>query len=96
VSRNWGKQRLAFQAITDWNNLDRKIKLSTSISTFKRNFFSNLWLNFPSYNFLNIFHSYVVYACLPCKIVYLVQDLSEITLWESFLKIICLCQFRTK
>jgi hypothetical protein len=42
VSRNWGKQRLAYQAITDWNNLDRKIKLSTSISTFKRNFFSNL------------------------------------------------------
>jgi hypothetical protein len=34
---------LAYQAITDWNNLDRKIKLSTSISTFKRNFFSNLW-----------------------------------------------------
>jgi hypothetical protein len=31
---NW----LAYQAITDWNNLDRKIKLSTSISTFKRNF----------------------------------------------------------
>jgi hypothetical protein len=28
VSRNWGKQRLAYQAITDWNNLDRKIKLS--------------------------------------------------------------------
>jgi hypothetical protein len=28
--------------------------------------------------FLNIFHSYVVYACLPCKFVYyLVQDLSE-------------------
>jgi hypothetical protein len=65
VSRNWGKQRLAYQAITDWNNLDRKIKLSTSISTLK------------SYKFLNIFHSYVVYACLPCKIVYLVQDLSE-------------------
>jgi hypothetical protein len=34
VLRNWGKQRLAYQAITDWNNLDRKIKLSTSISTF--------------------------------------------------------------
>ena len=28
VSRNWEKQRLAYQAITDWNNLDRKIKLS--------------------------------------------------------------------
>ena len=42
VSRNWGKQRLAYQAITDWNNLDRNIKLSTSISTFKKNFFSNL------------------------------------------------------
>ena len=28
VSRNWGKQRLAYQAITDWNNLNRKIKLS--------------------------------------------------------------------
>jgi hypothetical protein len=38
VSRNWGKQRLAYPANTDWNNLDRKIKLSTSISTFKRNF----------------------------------------------------------
>jgi hypothetical protein len=46
VSRNWGKQRLVYQAITDWNNLDRKIKLSTSISTFRRNFFSNLW-TFP-------------------------------------------------
>jgi hypothetical protein len=42
VSRNWGKQRLAYQAITDWNNLDRNIKLSSSISSFKRNFFSNL------------------------------------------------------
>jgi hypothetical protein len=50
VSRNWGKQRLVYQAITDWNNLDRKIKLSTSISTFKRNFFSNLW-TFPRINF---------------------------------------------
>jgi hypothetical protein len=42
VSRNWGKQRLAYQAITDWNNLDRNIKLSSSISSFKRNFFSIL------------------------------------------------------
>ena len=39
---DWGKQRLAYRAITDWDNLDRKIKLSSSISTFRRNFFSNL------------------------------------------------------
>jgi hypothetical protein len=42
VSRNWGKQRLAYQAIIDWNNLDRKIKLLLVFFTFKRNFFSNL------------------------------------------------------
>jgi hypothetical protein len=32
------RERLAYQAIIDWNNVDRKIKLSSSISTFRRNF----------------------------------------------------------
>jgi hypothetical protein len=75
VSRNWGKKRLAYQAVTDWNNLDRNIKLSVVFLHLGETFLAIFELS-PVY-FLNIFHSYVLYACLPCKIVYLVQDLSE-------------------
>jgi hypothetical protein len=46
VSRNWGKKRLAYQAVTDWNNLDRNIKLSVVFLHLGETFFSNFW-TFP-------------------------------------------------
>jgi hypothetical protein len=49
---------------------------SSSISTFKKNFSLTIF-ELSLAQFFNIFHIYVVYACLPCKFVYLVQDLSE-------------------
>ena len=37
--RNWGKQRTAFHAITDFNSLSQTIRQSVNLNIFKRNLF---------------------------------------------------------
>ena len=39
VKRNWGKQRLEYHAVKDWNTLNEEIIHSDSIAKFKINFF---------------------------------------------------------
>ena len=35
VTRNWGKQRVSYQAVVNWNSLNKDIKDSTNIRLFK-------------------------------------------------------------
>ena len=42
VKRNWGKQRINYQAIKDWNDLDSDISNAPTLVSFKRNLFSKL------------------------------------------------------
>ena len=37
AKRQWGRQRTAFQAVNDFNSLNRDIKQSASVATFKCN-----------------------------------------------------------
>ena len=39
VKRNWGKQRLEYHAVNDWNTLDEETRHSDSIAKFKMNYF---------------------------------------------------------
>ena len=39
VTRNWGKQRVCYHSLKDWNGLDRDTRNSSSIEIFKRNIF---------------------------------------------------------
>ena len=41
VKRNWGKQRLAYHAVNDFNSLDTSIRKSSSLVIFKRNLLSS-------------------------------------------------------
>ena len=41
VRRNWGKQRVCYQTISDWNSLDRETRNAASLEIFKRRIFSN-------------------------------------------------------
>ena len=38
VKTNWGKQRLSYHAIKDWNSLSLDVRNSTTIATFKSKF----------------------------------------------------------
>ena len=38
AKRNWGKQRTCYHAFKDWNNLDRNLRNSSTISDFKCKF----------------------------------------------------------
>ena len=42
VKRNWGKQRINYQAIKDWNDLDSDTRNAPTLVSFKRNLFSKL------------------------------------------------------
>ena len=42
VKRNWGKYKVDYHAISDWNWLDEEITTSDSLSRFKSNFFKKL------------------------------------------------------
>ena len=42
VKRNWGKYKVDYHAISDWNLLDEEITTSDSLSRFKSNFFNKL------------------------------------------------------
>ena len=35
VTRNWGKQRMCYQAVDNWNSLDIDIRTTTNIKLFK-------------------------------------------------------------
>ena len=39
--RNWGKQRLAYHAVKDWNTLETKLKSCKTIKEFKSNFYKH-------------------------------------------------------
>ena len=41
VRTNWGKQRLSFHTVKDWNSLSLDTRNSRSIAHFNSNFFSN-------------------------------------------------------
>ena len=41
VKRNWGKQRINYQAIKDWNDLDSDTRNAPTLVSFKRNLFLN-------------------------------------------------------
>ena len=36
IKTNWGKQRLAYQAVKGWNDLNNNVRGSASTSVFKR------------------------------------------------------------
>ena len=40
--RYWGKQRINYQAIKDWNDLDSDTRNAPTLVSFKRNLFSKL------------------------------------------------------
>jgi hypothetical protein len=42
VKRNWGKQRINYQAIKDWNDLDSDTRNAATLVSFKINLFSKL------------------------------------------------------
>ena len=39
IKRNWGKQRLEYHSVNDWNTLNEEIIHSDSIAKIKMNFF---------------------------------------------------------
>ena len=43
VRRNWGKQRVSYQAVKDWNSLDTETRNLLNLVTFKRNLLSKLF-----------------------------------------------------
>ena len=46
VSKNWGKQRLEYQAVKKWNELSQNVRNSNNIQAFKRTFLAELYLNY--------------------------------------------------
>ena len=43
ISRNWGKQRVCYHAVKDWNSLDEDTVNTSSIRLFKRNMLRNFF-----------------------------------------------------
>ena len=40
VTKNWGKQRVCYHSLKDWNNLDRETRNAPDLVNFKRSVLS--------------------------------------------------------
>ena len=44
ATKNWGKQRVCYHSLKDWNNLDRDIRNARGIVNFKRSISSSFFI----------------------------------------------------
>ena len=87
VSKIWGKQRIEYQAVKEWNNLSQNVRNSNNIQAFKRTIMAELlsycilFVDLYMYNGLYVYICICEYAiCIYFILLFLFklfQDLSE-------------------